>query len=154
MAIPFSASISSNPDSCISVLIGRLLWGVPDLSDGAHVARFSWLVYILSNMSLGGTENCIPSRKCQTVVAGLCWHCTVMLFWRILAEVDTCLAVDRKHSDLHLQSVCSNKQHLMWFTKIKSSKEENSCSFRNEAKNIRARKSMYIRRNDKARQRE
>lgn len=98
MAIPFHASISSRHDSCISALIGRLLWGVPDLSDRA---RFGWLVYILSNMSLWGTENDIPSRKCQTAVAGLCWHCTVILFWRISAEVDTCLAVDRKNSDLH-----------------------------------------------------
>lgn len=113
MATPFYASISSNHDSCISALIGSLLWGVPDLSDGAHVARFGWLVYILSNMSLWGTENCIPSRKCQTVVAGLCWHSTVILFWRIHVFQLT------GRTQISIQSACSNKQQSMWFRKIR-----------------------------------
>lgn len=108
----------------------------------AHVARFGWLVYILSNTSLWGTENCIPSRKCQTVVAGLCWHCAVILFWSVLAEVDTCLPVDRKNSDLHLQSARANKQHLMWLAEIKHPKEvseQRKESFLQEwSENIRA----------------
>ncbi|CAB1447279.1 unnamed protein product [Pleuronectes platessa] len=44
-------------------LIGRFLGGVPDLSDGTHVARSGRLVYILSNMSLRGTGNCYPFQE-------------------------------------------------------------------------------------------
>lgn len=49
-------------------------WRVPDLSDGAHVARCAWLVYILSNTSLRGTGNGLPFSKCQTAMTSLHWR--------------------------------------------------------------------------------
>lgn len=116
----FPSPISSNHDSCISAPIGRSLWGVPDLSDGAHVAWFGWLRYILSNTRRWGRGSVALSRKCQTVVAGSRWRRSAILFWRNLAAPDTCLAVDRRNTDLHLhlQSACSNKQRLMGFIQI------------------------------------
>lgn len=43
--------------TAVSLLwLGGPRWGVPDLSDGAHVARFGWLLYILSNTSLWDGE--------------------------------------------------------------------------------------------------
>lgn len=131
MATPFRASISSNHDSCISALIGRMLWGVPDLSDGAHVARFGWLVYILSNMSLWGTENFQEMS-----------NCTVILFWRILAEVDTDLAFDWESSRF-ASSACSNKQHL-WFMKIRHFEEFREQVQQKLGKSIRTRTSMHL----------
>lgn len=44
MATPLYASVSCIHDGCISTAIGRPLWGVPDLFEGVHVARFGWLV--------------------------------------------------------------------------------------------------------------
>lgn len=143
MAIPFRASISSHHDSCISALIGRLLWGVPDLSDGA---RFGWLVYILSNMSLWGTGNCIPSRKCQTAVAGLCWHCTLWYYfeesWQRLTHVSRLTG----RTLICIQSACSNKQHLMWFIKIRHfwRSEGPKCTSENKVRTSGPWRGMYL----------
>lgn len=74
----YATSISSSHDSCFLTRIGQLSERVPDLLDGAYVARLSWLVYILSNMRLWGTKKMVTFFliKCQTVEAGHHLHCT------------------------------------------------------------------------------
>lgn len=120
----YTNSISSKHDSCIPALIGQFLRGVPDLSDGAHVARFGWLVYILSNMRLWGTEKTHLFRKSvkqqwQVLAGTALWY----YFWGILAEVDTCLAVDRKKLWFACRVACSNKQHSTRLVEIRRSEE-------------------------------
>lgn len=57
------------PEKCsgsISALIGCCIRSAPDLSDGAHVARFGWLVlHSVKHQCVRHRENWPASRKCQ-----------------------------------------------------------------------------------------
>lgn len=101
-------------------------------------------------------KNCVPSRKCQTVVAVLCWHYTLIFYLFIfffLKNLGCAWHSQDWPEELWFAFTFANKQHLMWFRKDQTfwRKFENKAHRLwgiNIMKNIKAKKEKIFHRNE------